>query len=121
MRRSRWPTRARAEGRDARRNPRRTWRENARTRECENAAGRRANALDRGGNDAMVRNEFVRRRAPALLALLATLLVARPAESGAQDAEPAAHSDAPPSEWTFQVIPYLWLPEVQGTVGTRGR
>jgi hypothetical protein len=23
--------------------------------------------------------------------------------------------------WTFQVIPFIWLPEIEGTVGTRGR
>jgi hypothetical protein len=60
-----------------------------------------------------------RRIASWLLSLsLVTSLVASRAAAQAPGAPEAAEPRQ--SEWSFQVIPYLWLPELQGTVSTRG-
>ncbi len=60
------------------------------------------------------------RRASALLGLaLATGAGATAAVAADPDLQAA---EAPrKSDWSFQVIPYFWLPEVHGTVATRGR
>jgi len=69
------------------------------------------------------RNRPAWRLPRAVLALLAVFFAASSTatkvaaeELGAPDLAEPKHSD-----WSFQVIPYLWLPAVQGTVSTRGR
>lgn len=68
----------------------------------------------------------VRRLAACLLGcLLATVVVVRGAAAQALAAsQPSAASDtstaSEPSPWSFEVIPFMWLPEVQGKISTRG-
>jgi len=79
----------------------------------------------RGASSVTARRGTRRLAACLVGCLLATVVVVRGAAAQARaTSESAATSDtstaSEPSPWTFQVIPFLWLPEVQGKIATRG-
>jgi len=58
----------------------------------------------------------------ALVCVLIALLGASPGQAQVPPASAAHDADAPgASGWRFEVTPFLWLPEVQGAIATRGR
>lgn len=62
----------------------------------------------------------VRRAVLALFAVLFAACATAP-KAAAEDLDAPDLAEPKHSDWSFQVIPYLWLPELQGTVSTRGR
>jgi hypothetical protein len=62
----------------------------------------------------------------ALLGCILAATAILPATDAAAQARPAPSTTSadgaasPPSGWTFRYIPFLWMPEVQGKIATRG-